>query len=172
MDYKAYLAGPISGTSYDGCTDWRDYATKILSYLNIQGLSPMRGKDYLSDEKQIGDSYEEHVLSCSRGIMTRDFFDCKRADILIVNFLGAERASLGTAMEIAWAYQNNTPVIAVMEETGNIHDHAMIREAIGYRVTTLDRAIEVADIVLNSKPRYKAVMEWVKSGNTKLPPKG
>jgi nucleoside 2-deoxyribosyltransferase len=172
MDYKAYLAGPITACSYEGCNDWREYASKILAYMNIEGLSPLRGKDYLLAETRLMDTYDEHVLSQGRGIMTRDYFDCMRADILIVNFLGAERASIGTAMEVAWAYTKHTPVIAIMEEKGNIHDHSMIREAIGYRVKTLEEAIEIADIVLNGKPRYKAVMDWVKNGNTKLPPKG
>lgn len=172
MDYKAYLAGPITGTSYEESTDWREYASKILAYLNIEGLSPMRGKDYLTSETRILDSYDEHILSHQRGIMTRDFNDCKRADILIVNFLGAERASIGTCMEIAWAYSNRVPVICIMEEKGNIHDHSMIREAIGFRVTNVDDAIKTADMVLNGKPRFAAVMDWVKNGNTKLPPKG
>lgn len=147
MKFIAYLAGPISGTTYEGCTSWRDYAQLRLAPV-ILGMSPMRSKEYLSNETSIGDSYEDSVLSCQRGIMTRDFFDCGRADIIIVNLLNAERVSIGTVMEIAWAYQNKIPVIAIMEKQGNLHDHAMIREAIGFRVETVDQAIEVAKTVL------------------------
>jgi hypothetical protein len=39
-----------------------------------------------------------------------------------------------------------------MEAKGNIHDHSMIREAIGYRVETIDEAIRLADVVLNGTP--------------------
>ena len=155
MNYIAYLAGPITGCSYNGATDWRDQARDRLAEVGIQGMSPMRGKDYLLQETRIGDSYNDSVLSCQRGIMARDFNDCKRADVIIVNFLGADRASLGTAMELAWAYQSQTPVIVVMEPRGNIHDHAMIREAINFRVTTLEEAYAVADTLLNVKPSYK-----------------
>lgn len=159
MNYIAYLAGPITGCSYNGATDWRDIARERLATVGIQGMSPMRGKDYLLQETRIGDAYEESVLSCQRGIMSRDFNDCKRADVLIVNFLGAERASLGTAMEVAWAYQNHTPVIAVMEPRGNIHDHAMIREAINFRVASLEEAYAVADTLLNVQPSYRTAKQ-------------
>lgn len=169
MKYIAYLAGPITGCSYDGAVDWRDEAKKRLATVGIAGMSPMRGKDYLLQETSIGDAYDDYVLSCQRGIMSRDFNDCKRADVLIVNFVGAERASIGTAMEIAWAFQNQTPVIAVMEERGNIHDHAMIREAINYRVTTLEEAYQVADVVLNHTPSYKTVAQEEEAARRKIP---
>lgn len=42
-----YLAGPISGCSYEGATDWRDHATAVLARDGIKGLSPMRAKEYL-----------------------------------------------------------------------------------------------------------------------------
>jgi nucleoside 2-deoxyribosyltransferase len=153
MKFIAYLAGPITGTSYGESTDWRETAREKLGPA-ILGMSPLRAKDYLKHETSIGDSYEDSVLSCSRGIMTRDFNDCQRADILIVNLLDSQRVSIGTVMEIAWAYSNRIPVIAIMEPAGNLHDHAMIREAIGFRVTTLDEAIEVARAVLLPHSRY------------------
>ncbi len=153
MKFIAYLAGPISGASYGTATDWRQYA-KMQLEPSILGMSPLRAKDYLQNETAIGDSYEDSVLSCQRGIMTRDFNDCKRADILIVNLLGADRVSIGTVMEIAWAFSNRIPVVAIMEPKGNLHDHAMIREAIGFRVTSLDEAIEVAKAVLLPNKDY------------------
>lgn len=160
MSLNIYLAGPITGCSYDGCTNWRQQFKQLLpdtkvhlqmgfDLSELRVLSPMRGKDYLLGETNVADSYEnELVLSCQRGIMTRDFFDCCRADIVVVNLLGAERVSIGTVMEIAWAFQNRTPVIAVMEKERNLHDHSMIRESIGFRVTTLEDAAEIALQVL------------------------
>jgi hypothetical protein len=35
-----------------------------------------------------------------------------------------------------------------MEAENNLHDHPMIREAIGYRVTTIDEAISITLAVL------------------------
>lgn len=155
---KLYLAGPISGCSYEGCTSWREHFQNLIlnkcaeSQQNFDGnlikcLSPMRGKDYLASEAEISGSYPNHVLSCSRGIMTRDFFDCGRCDIVVANLLGASIVSIGTVMEIAWAYQSRIPVIAVMEE-GNIHNHPMIDEAIGFRVPDLEAAVHTTLMIL------------------------
>lgn len=142
-----YLAGPISGCSYGECTNWRE-AFKTLVPASVRCLSPMRGKDYLAGEDVIDGSYPEHTLSCSRGIMTRDFFDCTRADLLVVNLSGCgSRVSIGTVMEIAWAFQRRTPVIVVMEK-GNVHEHPMIDEAIGFRVETLEQAATIAKVIL------------------------
>lgn len=157
MNYIAYLAGPITGCTFEGASDWRDFARDRLATVGIAGMSPMRGKDYLLTETRLMDVYDKHVLSQGRGIMTRDYNDCQRADVLIVNFVGADRVSIGTCMEIAWAYARKVPVIAIIEEKGNIHDHAMIREAIGFRVTTVEEAIQVADVVLNPLPSYQTV---------------
>ncbi len=145
--HTIYLAGPISGCSYGECTDWRE-AFKTLVPRSVQCLSPMRGKDYLAGQKLIEGSYPAHVLSCSRGIMTRDFFDCTRADVIVVNLADAPRVSIGTVMEIAWGFQTRTPVIVVMEKEGNVHEHPMIAEAIGFRVETLEQAAHVAKVIL------------------------
>ena len=145
--HTIYLAGPISGCSYDGCTSWRE-AFKSLVPESVQCLSPMRGKDYLEQEQVIDGSYPGHVLSCSRGIMTRDFFDCTRADVVVVNLLDSARVSIGTVMEIAWAYAKHTPTIVIMEPTGNLHEHPMIAEAIGFRVETMEQAAHVAKVIL------------------------
>lgn len=51
-------------------------------------------------------------------------------------------------MEIAWAYQARIPVVAIMESENNPHEHGMIREAIGFRVETVDEAINVVRAIL------------------------
>lgn len=139
-----YLAGPITGCSFEGCTDWRNDVINRLKPFGIKGLSPMRAKDYLAKEKNITGSYEDKVMSCARGIMTRDRFDSRRCDVILVNFLGAKKVSIGTVMEVAWTDLIRTPIICVMEKEGNPHDHPMITEAVGFRVETLDEAVDVA----------------------------
>lgn len=148
MNKLVYLAGPITGCSYDGCTNWREHAINSLRSWGIFGLSPMRAKEYLKDEKAITGSYEDKVMSCSRGITARDRFDTFRCDVIIVNFLGAKKVSIGTVMEVAWADANRTPIIVVMEKEGNPHDHPMINEVTGFRVETLEEALSVAIRIL------------------------
>ncbi len=143
-----YLAGPITGYTFDGCTEWRDYVKKNLPK-HIHTYSPMRGKKGLKKyEGLILDTYEEEVLSSEKGISARDYNDVLNADILLVNFLGATRVSIGTVMEIAWAKAMSIPVVLVMEKEGNLHDHSMIRHACGFIVRSLEEAIEIIPIIL------------------------
>lgn len=142
-----YLAGPITGVSYGESTDWRTYVSWKLPG-HIKGVSPMRGKNYLSKERKIKDSYEENPLSSQRGITCRDRFDVMRCDMLFVNFLGAQKVSVGTVMEIAWADMLRKPIVVVMEKD-NVHSHAMVREATGFVVSTLDEGIHIATAVLS-----------------------
>lgn len=145
---QVYLAGPITGLSFQGCTDWRNYAIERLSEFGVQGLSPMRAKEYLAQLETISGHGREYqhlgVFATSRGVMTRDFWDCTRCDIVLVNLLGAKAPSLGTVMEIAWAFQARIPVVCAIEKEGNPHEHMMIHEAIGFRVESLDEALNVA----------------------------
>jgi nucleoside 2-deoxyribosyltransferase len=145
---KVYLAGPITGCSYEGCTDWREYAIKELDTVGITGLSPMRAKDYLQRERIVGDCYDDKVLSSARGIITRDRWDTTRCDAILVNLLGAEQVSIGTIIELAWADLSRTPSIVVMEPDQNVHEHSMVREMIGFRVETLEEGLNVAKSIL------------------------
>lgn len=151
-----YLAGPISGCSYAGATDWRNDAITDLATAGVKGLSPMRAKEYLAGvESDVGFSStcEEYghlsPLSGPRGIMTRDRFDATRCDVLLVNLIGAKKPSIGTIMEIAWADLKRTPVVVAIEADGsNPHEHAMISEAIGFRCASLEEALHVVKAIL------------------------
>ncbi len=139
-----YLAGPITGLTYAGSTDWRAVAVKALAGEGLIGLSPMRGKEYLEKFEVMDDTYQdEHPLSMPAGIVARDRQDCMTADAVIVNLAGADRVSIGTMMELGWADAARVPII-VVHEPGGIHDHAMMRQVAGYLCETLDQALEVA----------------------------
>ncbi|MCK5610070.1 nucleoside 2-deoxyribosyltransferase [Candidatus Pacearchaeota archaeon] len=143
---KVYLAGPISGLTYDQCTDWRDSAKNELAKFNIDGFSPMRHKEFVREIGIIDESQGaimDHVMCSDRGIMRRDTFDVRTADALFVNLLDTKKVSIGTIIEIAMAYDRHTPVIVVMEKHGNLHDHAMLREAICFRLPTIDEGLAV-----------------------------
>jgi nucleoside 2-deoxyribosyltransferase len=151
-----YLAGPITGLTFAGCTDWRNFAREQLAQAGIKGLSPMRGKEYLEAIARDtpftadGDRYAiQGPLSTNRGIMTRDRYDALRCDVLLVNLLGAGQVSIGTVMEIAWADSRRTPIVCAMEKEGNVHHHGMILEALGYRVPSLEEAIHICKAILS-----------------------
>jgi hypothetical protein len=163
MKNLVYLAGPITGLTFGEATDWRDEVRRKLPR-HIKTLSPMRGKQYLeqrsSFDGKIMDSYAEYPLSSARGINTRDHWDCTRATAVFVNLLGAKTVSIGTVMEIAWAYTNGVPCIMVIEDTGNIHEHSMIRESVGFRVNSLDMGIEVLISLLSTDEEIEQMASW------------
>lgn len=156
MKNLVYLAGPITGLSYGGCTDWRDAVSDQLNSDKVECLTPMRGKNFLLNEKAITAGLEaeydkyKNVIVTGKGITRRDMFDTLRSTCLFVNMLGAKRVSIGTCMELAWAYQNQIPTIVVMEP-GNLHEHVMLVEACTYVVGTIAEGVDLTRFLLNEQ---------------------
>jgi len=140
-----YLAGPIAGCNYDGATGWRDYATSKFAP-GIKGISPMRLKEFLKNETNIGiHDYPEDLMSTATAIYVRDKYDCTHADAVIALFpKEATAVSVGTVMELGWADANNVPVIIVSEDPRIIH-HPLPTGAAGWVVKNLDEAITVVN---------------------------
>lgn len=145
---KVYLAGAIAGLAYNEATDWRDHAQRRLALAGIKGYSPMRAKKFLENRPVLGGADDTHPLTSGAGIVARDRFDVMTCDLVLVNLLGAERVSIGTMFEIAWADAFRKPVVLAMEE-GNIHQHLFVHQTVGFIVPTLDEAIEVVIAILN-----------------------
>lgn len=149
---KVYLAGPITGLTYGDADSWRQLAIERLR--PVRGFDPLRGKAYLDKIKGglsgTGEEYKDMgVLVRQKSVMTRDHYDVISADALLVNVLGAKVVSLGTVMEVAWAWDRHIPVVCVIEDDGsNPHEHMMWREALGFRVPTLEEGIELVKNVL------------------------
>ncbi len=150
-EFTVYLAGPITGLTYDGAEDWRAQAQASLMDYNIRAYSPLRGKEYLRSIGEISGHGKEYAemgpLSTPRGVTTRDRFDATRCDVLLVNLVGAKRVSIGTVMEIAWADLKRTPIVVAMESEGNPHEHMMVTESIGFRVPTIEEALHVVKAI-------------------------
>ncbi len=149
-----YLAGAIAGLSGSDATTWRHAACAYLADRNIETLDPMRAKRALAAQERISTDFNDYagrgVFFTSRGIMTRDFNDVRRCDALLVNLRGLAKPSLGTIMELAWAYALQKPAVVVIEAEGNPHDnHPMIHEAMPFRVTTLEDGIDAVAVILS-----------------------
>ena len=149
MTKLVYLAGPIDGCTYDGCTNWREYVAKELAQDGITGLSPMRAKEFLKEHPKLVDGISEHILTGDSGITTRDMWDVRRSDAILFNLLNAEKVSVGTMIEYGWGSAFNKPLVTVMEKAGNIHEHNMIRRLSGYRVETLELGLIVVKALFN-----------------------
>ena len=144
MSKRVYLAGPISGLSYQECTEWRDYARQVLGSVGIEVYSPMRFKEYLSSIDSMSPlGYSNTLLSSPRNIITRDRFDATRCDVMLVNLIGAAQVSIGTVLEMAWADLARIPVVCAIEAEGNVHEHGMLLETVGFRVDNIEDALTV-----------------------------
>jgi nucleoside 2-deoxyribosyltransferase len=145
---SVYLAGPITGMTFDAAEDWRAEMRDALQPFGITCFSPLRQKHALRGAGVIGTKPYTNVLATDRGIMTRDHNDCATCDLIFVNFLGATRVSIGTVMECAWSFAYRKPLVVAMETDDNCHDHPMMREAFGYRVASLSHGSDVIRAIL------------------------
>jgi nucleoside 2-deoxyribosyltransferase len=152
MKQYIYLAGPITGLTFKGATDWRTYAAELLDSNKIECLTPLRGKDFLLKAGVLHSGTYDGALTTAKAITRRDYFDCTRASAVLINLLGAERVSIGTVMELAWCYQAQIPTVVVME-SNNLHNHVMVNESCTYIVNSLEEAIRTMKILLNDVPK-------------------
>ena len=130
-----YLAGPISGLSYAEASHWRREVQRRLSFHKIKTLNPLLPPDGLTTVK-MGGGFKGDI------IRDRDFI-LRQADVMLVNFLGAKAVSVGTCVEVGWADAIRLPIITVMEDEGNLHDHSFIRELSGWIVPSIDEAFKI-----------------------------
>jgi nucleoside 2-deoxyribosyltransferase len=145
-----YLAGPITGLSYKGCTGWRQQVKKELEESgHYKAYSPMRGKEFLSRKRKLKAHPQDNTpggdrlgISSDQAIYRRDKCDVERADIVIFNLAQAETVSIGTMFELAWAEKLGKICLVIMEDKGNCHDHAFVTQAASLVVPTLEDAME------------------------------
>jgi hypothetical protein len=161
-DPVVYLAGPITGLSYAGCTTWRSGVKKELAKDGITGISPMRGKEYLDKLDVISGHGREYVhmspLSTPKGVILRDHWDVVRCKVLFVNLLQQhlekekQIVSIGTCCEIAWKWDVKGPIVLVMEKTSpeyrNVHDHMFVTEMSTYHVETLQEGVNITKAIM------------------------
>jgi nucleoside 2-deoxyribosyltransferase len=146
---RVYLAGPIAHLTYDEAQAWRNEAIAYLAEFGIEGRSPLRGKEFLRSVGKIGIDTFNEALASDEGIVTRDRYDVRTSDLMLVNLLGAHTVSSGTPAEYGWADAFGIPVITVIEREGSPYDHPFIRGLSGYRVETLEEGLDICRVILN-----------------------
>ena len=145
---RVYLAGPMKGRSVESATGWREEMRALLAP-EIVCYSPMRQvAECAGSNGRVEASYAHHVLHNQKSLTTRDRLDVMRADLAIVNLLGAESVSIGSCIEIGWCDAWRIPLVLIDAGTLSAHYHPMIREVAGWRVDTVADAAYVARSVL------------------------
>jgi len=95
---KIYLCGPINGCTDDEAITWREWFKSQPSFFDF--IDPMK-RDYRGKEAQ---DYRE--------IVELDKRDVREVDLLIVMYA---QPSVGTSMEIFYAWTIGKPVIVINE---------------------------------------------------------
>lgn len=140
---NVYLSGPVTGCDFDEMTSWRGIARRILLETGIRPVSPLRGKEgWFQEDQAKGGELPYRPGHNPRQIVSRDHFDVLKADILLVNLLGAKRVSIGTVCEMAWAYDRHIPIIGVLEDGGTPHHHEFVLQMLTDRFDNLDDALQ------------------------------
>ncbi len=139
-----YLAGPITGQTYDQSTSWHRVVQDALPS-HIKCVAPMRFFD-LSKKVSgpIAPSYEADPMTSAHGILYRNINDINQCEVVLANLLGAQKVSKGTVWEISRAFALGKPVIVVIEPNGNPNDCPHVRQSAGWVFYTLSPAIECA----------------------------
>jgi hypothetical protein len=143
---SVYLAGPMLGTTKDQMLQWRLHAIK--RFCPVIAFSPLRGFQHLlADDGHMPPGQEGHPLLDPQAFTRRDFWDVRRHDALLCNFMGATRVSIGSCMEIAVARERHKYITVVMEQN-NIHRYSMILDSASLVVDHLDQGIELTKAAL------------------------
>lgn len=98
---KVYLCGPINGCTDKEAKNWREAVKKHFP----EAIDPMK-RDYRGVEEM---AYRE--------IVDLDKRDVRAADLILVNYV---KPSVGTSMEVHYAWTLGTPVILWCAENENL----------------------------------------------------
>ena len=110
--FSIYLAGAMSGISFEESNAWRKNITKLLNNTyadtKVKCINP---NDYYN--------FKEVTYDSEREVMEFDLHKVRHSDLVIVNFSCPK--SLGTMAELAIAYEHRIPVIGLNEIGQNLH---------------------------------------------------
>lgn len=139
MKRSVYLSGPMGGCSFKEMTEWRTYVAERLNSDTLKCTLPTRSFTEAAAPKET-----------DKWINRRDYFDCVQSQCILVNFQGMKTISIGTVMEIAWAYQKQIHIICVCDPDGP-QNHPMLKDSITHEVYTLDEGIAAVKELLSEE---------------------
>ena len=126
--FKIYCCKPISGRTAEEVFEYYEEMERTLSDYGYKVLSPLHGKDVLRTEKEFRATDYRHPVATNHAIFERDRWMVKQADVVYANMLDTKMVSIGSMMEMAWAFDSGKHVVLAIEP-GNIHQHAFVLEA-------------------------------------------
>jgi len=148
-----YLSGGMRGLTGAEARRWRDLASRLLrENYNIGVLDPMRDLRAIADTDVIRATYDSHNPFLSNtGMLHRDYLDVQRCSGVLVNLLNHTQTSIGSIIEVGWAYALRKPIVVVLEKNDVLYgDHPLLQATISYRVTTVEDGVCVFGSLLKT----------------------
>ena len=114
--YKVYLAGKMSGLSFEVSDKWRS------DFQYIMKTAMLSDDNYIIINPNKYYNFKNPTHQSEKEVMQYDLNHVRSSDIIVVNLDGIN-TSIGTAMELYAAAQLNIPVLAwgTSEEWENTH---------------------------------------------------
>lgn len=152
MKRVVYLAGLIS-TDYPASLEWRNAVTPVLEEAGFEVRDPLAGKGNLKCVTKDGGITS--TITENKSIVLRDRRDVREADVILVHLenFGSPRPLMGTLVELGWAWDDQTPVVAVAApENYVMRKHPFISEFVSQYWPTLDEAVHFIISYYGQKP--------------------
>jgi hypothetical protein len=142
-DHIVYLSGPISGCSSAQATEWRRYVAQRLSpRLTVFDPTQDAADFSVPSELHLNVGARLQNLAHGKEVLERNRMYILGCDVVLANFLGAKKISIGSIGEIFWADAFRKPVIVVREAQQNLHDHGLVNAIATCTFEELDPAID------------------------------
>mgnify|MGYP001560191080 CR=1 FL=1 len=103
-----YLAGPIAGLTQSQATTWRDEAAKVLAGNGIQALQPIIP---IAVGNYVIPALADETRIAPLEIFNVDMELLNEADVVLVGYPTGPRLSVGTAVEVGYAYAQRKPIV-------------------------------------------------------------
>lgn len=111
-EFTIYLAGAMSGITFEEANIWRRSFTKSMKYIysdiKVNCINP---NDYYN--------FKEITYDSEREVMEFDLYKVRHSDLIVVNF--EHPVSLGTMAELTIAYEYKIPVIGLNINHEKLH---------------------------------------------------
>ena len=136
-----YLAGGMGDISFEEQTKWRIQIKEAILY----GFYEYTYKPLFFSPPMYY-NFEEQNHNTEKEVMNFDLNRLRNSDLVIVNFNVPN--SIGTAMEVAIAYEHRIPIIGINEDKYELH--SWLEESVTRMCCNMKEAIRhVVDYYLN-----------------------
>lgn len=107
-----YLSGALTGLSIKTQLQWRN---QIIEHITSNSLRPVR---FFNPPQHFSPNTQNHLTE--REVMEFEIERLLKSDLVIVNFNNPK--SIGTAMELAIAYEHKIPILGLHTNEEKLHE--------------------------------------------------